>query len=86
MKLRVCETHAFVTNLRARMPFRYGIATMTRVPHLFLQAKVEVNGRMQTGVAADHLPPKWFTKDPASSYRDDVADMLGVDGEDEEEV
>jgi hypothetical protein len=60
------------------MPFRFGITTMTRVPHLFLQAQVEIDGRLHTGVSADHLPPKWFTKDPASLYRDDVADMLTV--------
>ena len=60
------------------MPFRYGIATMTRVPHLILQAALEVDGRVQHGCAADHLTPKWFTKNPDTPYESDVGDMLEV--------
>ncbi len=60
------------------MPFRYGIVTMTSVPHLFVRVLLEVDGRPQWGVAADHLPPKWLTKDPSSSLSDDVDDMLEV--------
>src|SRR5205823_6484544 len=26
--------------------------------------------------AADHLPPKWFTKNPQTPYEEDVRDML----------
>jgi hypothetical protein len=29
-------------------------------------------------LSADHLPPKWFTKNPETPYRDDVQDMLAV--------
>ena len=78
MKLRVRATELFIHNLRTRIPFRYGIATMTRVPHIFLRLTLELDGRVQTGVAADHLPPKWFTKNPAAPYESDVADMLEV--------
>jgi hypothetical protein len=78
MKIRVLQTEGFVNNLRARMPFRYGIVTMTRVPHFFLRATVEIDGQVHRGVAADHLPPKWFTKDPATEYRDDLQDMRAV--------
>lgn len=51
---------------------------MTRVPHLFVRLSLEISGRVQRGFAADHLPPKWFTKDPASAYADDLADMVTV--------
>lgn len=78
MKLRIRATDLFIRNLRARMPFRFGIATMTRVPHLVLRLSLEVNGRVWTGLAADHLPPKWFTKNPETSYEADVAEMLEV--------
>ncbi len=78
MSLRVRAAECFVQNLRARLPFRYGIVTMTRLPHLVLRLTVEVKGRVQHGFAADHLPPKWFTKNPASTYADDLADMLAV--------
>ena len=64
--------------LRARMPFRYGIATMTELPHVVLALTFEIDGRTAVGLAADHLPPKWFTKDPARAPQDEIEDMLGV--------
>src|SRR3954470_15565474 len=60
------------------MPFRYGITSMTALPHCFLRTEVEINGRRTVGISADHLPPKWFTKDPNTSFRQDVAVMLEV--------
>lgn len=78
MAVRVREIDLRIVNMWARIPFRFGITTMTAVPHLFLRALVEIDGRQQWGIAADHLPPKWFTKDAATSYRDDLAQMLKV--------
>ena len=78
MRLNVRATELFIHNLRTRLPFRYGIATMTRVPHAILRITLEVDGRVQRGLSADHLPPKWFTKNPETPYRDDVEDMLTV--------
>jgi len=65
-------------DLVTRMPFRYGIATMTALPHLFVVIEAEVDGISQTGVAADHLPPKWFTKDAARDPAEEIGDMLTV--------
>ncbi len=62
----------------ARMPFRYGIATMTHMPHAFVRLTVRIDGVEQSGVAADHLPPKWFTKDPAKPPQVEVDEMLAV--------
>ena len=78
MGIEVRAAELFVQNLRARLPFRYGIVTMTRLPHLVLRLTVEIDGRAHHGFAADHLPPKWFTKNPASAYADDLADMVEV--------
>jgi len=78
MRLKVRATELFIHNLRTRLPFRYGIATMTRVPHAIVRVTLEIDGRVQHGLSEDHLPPKWFTKNPESSYRDDVEDMLAV--------
>jgi hypothetical protein len=68
----------FVLNMRTRMPFRYGIATLTVVPHLVVRLRARIDGRPQAGQAAEGLPPKWFTKDPLTSFRQEVEDMLGV--------
>jgi hypothetical protein len=65
-------------DIRTRMPFKYGIATMTSTPHLFLRLKVQVDGKPATGIAADHLPPKWFTKDPDRPVGEETHEMLRV--------
>ena len=64
--------------LKARMPFRYGIATMTEVPLLVARLTFEIDGVAATGVAADLLPPKWFTKDPKRGLADEIDEMLRV--------
>jgi hypothetical protein len=64
--------------MRTRIPFRYGIATLTAVPHLFVQAAVEVDGEVSQGFTSEGLPPKWFTKNPHSTNEQDLVDMLAV--------
>src|SRR5690242_14039917 len=78
MSVKVRDIDLRVLNMRTRMPFRYGIASMTALPHLFVRCTVEVNGAIHAGTAADGLPPKWFTKDPHTTFRDDLVDMVRV--------
>jgi hypothetical protein len=78
MKIAVRETRLFFRNQTLRVPFRYGIATMTRVPHLVVRVAADIDGKMQHGFAADNLPPKWFTKNPDSLFSEEIADMLEV--------
>lgn len=78
MKLAVRETKLQMFDMHTRMPFRYGIATLEHLHHVFVRVLLEVDGRPQWGIAADHLPPKWFTKDPTTTYEQDVVDMLAV--------
>ena len=66
-------------DMKTRFPFRYGIASMTELPHLFVSVTVEVDGRMANGISADGLPPKWFTKNPETTFEeDDLPQMLRV--------
>ena len=67
-----------VLNMRTRMPFRYGIATLTAVPHLLLRLRARIDGQPHQGQAAEGLPPKWFTKDPQAPFSQEVEDMLRV--------
>ncbi len=78
MSIQIEDARAFALTLRTRMPFRYGIARLTEVPHLFAQVMVVVGSTRATGLAADHLPPKWFTKNPDRSPADDIAEMVTV--------
>src|SRR6266498_2687922 len=68
----------FVLHTRTRFPFRYGIASMTEVPHLFVRARVTVDGKSSLGLTAEGLPPKWFTKNPATTFEQDLPEMLQV--------
>ena len=68
----------FVRHTRTRFPFRYGIASMTEVPHLFVRTTVKVTGKSSFGLSAEGLPPKWFTKNPATTFDQDLPEMLQV--------
>ncbi len=78
VKISVQSIDLNVLNMRTRMPFRYGIASLESVPHLFLRVTADVNGATATGVAAEGLPPKWFTKNPDTSFAEDLDEMLAV--------
>ena len=67
-----------VLPMRTRFPFKYGIASLTALPHLVLKAKVEVNGTPLDGIASEGLPPKWFTKAPDTTFEQDLPAMLDV--------
>jgi hypothetical protein len=64
--------------MRTRFPFKYGIASLTALPHLVLQATVEVNGTLADGITSEGLPPKWFTKAPDTTFEQDLPAMLAV--------
>lgn len=70
----------FVRRTRTRFPFRYGIASMTEVPHLFVRVRMVVGGEAGVGLASEGLPPKWFTKDPTTTFEQDLPAMFAVIG------
>jgi hypothetical protein len=78
VSIDVRQVSGYLLPAVTRMPFRFGIVTMTEVPQLFLRADVEIDGRAGIGVAAEGLVPKWFAKDPATSIEDDRSEMLAV--------
>jgi len=78
LAVRVVETSLHERTIRTRLPFRYGIVTLTECPHLLCRVTLEVDGRPSVGVSADNLPPKWFTKDPNQSFADELEQMLAV--------
>jgi len=67
-----------VLPMRTRFPFQYGIASLTALPHLFVTATVVIDGQKGTGISAEGLPPKWFTKDPNTTFEEDLPQMFGV--------
>lgn len=55
-----------------RLPFRFGIVTLTQTPLLTARVSVAAQGATASGHAADLCIPKWFEKDPRKSVREDV--------------
>jgi len=51
---------------------------MTDCPHVFVRICVEIDGHTVHGVAADQLPPKWFTKIPDQPLDTEIDEMLAV--------
>ena len=77
--IRLCEVRLHRLDMKTRFPFRYGIASMTEAPHLFVLATVEVDEKISRGISADGLPPKWFTKNGDTTFEgDDLPSMLQV--------
>ena len=77
-KLRIVSAELQRTDVRTRIPARYGIAVVTECPCAFVRVVVEFEGRAHTGIASDLLPPRWFTKDPGETPADELAAMLRV--------
>ena len=58
LALAVSAASCHLRNLRTRLPFRYGVVTLTQFPLLHLAVDVETaDGRRARGFAADNLPP-----------------------------
>ncbi len=51
---------------------------MTEVPHLFMRTTVTMGSSSSFGLTAEGLPPKWFTKDPSTTFEQDLPQMLEV--------
>ena len=78
MSISVEKIDLNVLNMHTRFPFKYGIASLVALPHLFVRARVKVDGKTEIGLAAEGLPPKWFTKNPDAPFESDLDEMLTV--------
>ena len=65
-RLRVREVRLLERDVRLRLPFRFGVVTLTEAPQAFVRARIALeDGREAWGAAAEMLAPKWFDKNPA---------------------
>lgn len=75
-RLRVAEVLLLERDVRLRLPFRFGVVTLTEAPQAFVRARVRLeDGREGWGAAAEMLAPKWFDKDPALTNADNVEQL-----------
>lgn len=62
--LRLDEVSFHERPVTLRLPFRFGVVTLTEAPQAFLRARITLaDGRSGWGMAAEMLAPKWFDKD-----------------------
>ena len=76
MRFSVRHIDLFERDVRLRMPFRFGIVTLTEAPQAFARARIRLeNGKEAEGAAAELLAPKWFDKNPALSNEDNFEQL-----------
>jgi L-alanine-DL-glutamate epimerase-like enolase superfamily enzyme len=76
MKFSVKEIEFFERDVRLRMPFRFGVVTLTAAPQAFVRIRIALqNGTEAEGAAAELLAPKWFDKNPALSNEDNFEQL-----------
>jgi hypothetical protein len=69
----------FERPVRLRMPFRFGVVTLTECPQAFVRARIELpDGTTAWGGAAELMAPKWFDKNLALSNEDNFEQLRGV--------
>lgn len=77
LPIRILDVSLHLTDCRARIPFRFGIHTMTAAPLCLARVLVEDrSGRRMEGFSSDLLVPKWFEKNPDQSIADDWQRLL----------
>ena len=69
--LRVVAVEFLERPVRLRMPFRFGVVTLTEAPQAFVRVRIRLDdGREGWGAGAEMLAPKWFDKNLALSNED----------------
>jgi hypothetical protein len=64
-KLRLVEVERYERDVALRLPFRFGVTTITRSSQALVRVRIALeDGRTETGVAAESLGAKWFDKNP----------------------
>jgi len=76
MHLRIVDSALFLDTCHTRLPFRFGMHTLTQAPLALLNVTVEADGRTIEGFASDLLVPKWFEKNASKTPAQDVASLI----------
>jgi L-alanine-DL-glutamate epimerase-like enolase superfamily enzyme len=73
---RLQDIALFERPVTLRLPFRFGVVTLTAAPQAYLRLRIVLpDGRDAWGSAAELMVPKWFDKDPALSNEQNFAQL-----------
>ncbi len=75
MRFSIRKVEFFERPVRLRMPFRFGVVTLTEAPQAFARVKILLERREAQGAAAELLAPKWFDKNPGLSNEDNFEQL-----------
>ena len=75
-RLQVVDIALFEQPFRLRMPFRFGVITVTHGLQAFARVRIRLDdGREGDGYAAEALGAKWFDKNPALTDEQNVEQL-----------
>jgi len=75
-RFSIREIDFFERPVKLRMPFRFGVVTLTEAPQAFARVKIVLEDKKSSeGAAAELLAPKWFDKNPALSNEDNFEQL-----------
>lgn len=78
-RIRIREIDLHERPVRLRLPFRFGVVTLTECPQAFAHVRIELaDGRSAWGGAAELMAPKWFDKNLALSNEDNFEQLRDV--------
>jgi hypothetical protein len=70
LHLRLIGAQFYERPVKLRLPFRFGVVTLTEAPQIFVRARIRLtDGREGDGVSAELMVPKWFDKSPELSHK-----------------
>jgi hypothetical protein len=76
LRFQVDEIRFSERDVVLRLPFRFGAATVTSCPQVYVQARIRfADGSTSQGCAAEMMVPKWFDKNPALSNEDNFQQL-----------
>lgn len=79
LQVRIGAIELYERPVRLRLPFRFGVVTLTQCPQAFVRVRVETaDGRSQWGAAAELMAPKWFDKNLQLTNEDNFGQLRSV--------
>lgn len=78
-RLNIEAIELYERPVRLRLPFRFGVVTLTECPQAFVRARVRrSDGHAAWGAAAELMAPKWFDKNLQLSNEDNFQQLRTV--------
>ena len=76
IKFSVEDVSFHERDVKLRLPFRFGVATLTSCPQVHVRVKLKFSdGKVVEGCSAEMMVPKWFDKNTALSNEDNFEQL-----------